>query len=100
MSPWRCNVGRHYDRWGDDDEPRRPRRAKQGGMSPVTIVLLVVGGVFLVGALGCGGLIWLGYQRTQEREREEAAAAEADRAERQRQMDMIGRAGGANADPF
>ena len=43
-------------------------------MSPVTIVLLVVGGVFLVGALGCGGLIWLGYQKAQEREREEAAA--------------------------
>ena len=69
-------------------------------MSPVTIVLLVVGGVFLVGALGCGGIMWLGYQRAQERARQEEAAAEADRAERQRQMEMIGRAGGANADPF
>jgi hypothetical protein len=67
-------------------------------MSPVAIILLVLGGVFVVAVVGCGGLIWLGYQKAQDREQQAIAAAEAERAEEERTRD--GRIGGANTDPF
>jgi len=69
-------------------------------MSPVAIILLVLGGVFVVAVVGCGGLIWLGYQKAQDREQQAIAAAEAERADEQRVRDNIGRIGGANADPL
>ena len=55
-------------------------------MSPVAIVLLAVGGVFVVGALACGGLMWLGYRKAeninQQMVAEERAAREQAEAER------------------
>jgi hypothetical protein len=95
-------LSRNTDRWRDDDDrPGRPQRSSDGGgLSPVAIILLVLGGVFVVGVVGCGGLMWLGYRKAQDREQQAIAAAEAERAEEQRVRDNIARIGGANADPF
>jgi hypothetical protein len=56
-------------------------------MSPVTIVLIVLGGVFVLGGVACGGLIWLGYTRTQET-RDAAEQAERDEARRREIADL------------
>src|SRR5205814_2329633 len=91
-------MARSRDRWGDDrdgtdDRPRRDR----GGGSPVTVVLLVVGGLFVAGVLACGGLMWLGYRKAdevrvtamEEARRAEAAEREAFQ-ERLRQAEFRG----------
>src|SRR6476469_757734 len=41
-----------------------PRR--DGRTSPVASVLLVLGGVFLVIALACGGVLYVGYRKAQQ----------------------------------
>src|SRR5262245_36539023 len=96
-------MSRRADRWGDDDElPRRPRG--RGGMSPVASVLLVVGGVFLVGGLACGGLMWVGYRQAQDARAAardaRAAAREAEQAEAERQIAEIGQALRKQRDQF
>jgi hypothetical protein len=63
-------------------------------MSPVAIVLIVLGGVFVLGALGCGGLVYVGYRKAQEeRAKEDAAAVEAfrqlDEMDRQIQAERV-----------
>lgn len=68
-------MARNRDRWGDEDDEDRPRR-RSGGLSPVSIVLIVVGCLVGVGVLGCGGLMFIGYRQAQQEER----AAEAERA--------------------
>jgi len=81
-------MSRDRDRWGDDDETRMPRR-RNSGMSPVAIVLLVLGGVFFVGALGCGGILLVGYRKARQAEE---AQLEATRAEAQRNLEEMDRA--------
>jgi hypothetical protein len=74
-------MSRSRDRWGDDEddfaEPssRTPRR----GMSPVLTVLLIVGAVFLVITLACGGFMVLGFRKARQAEQD---MVEAERAER------------------
>lgn len=73
----------------EDDDRDPPRRAKGGGgPSTVTVVLAVLGGLFVLAVVACGGLIFLG-KRTADRamaemkvemEAAEREAAEADRA--------------------
>jgi hypothetical protein len=71
------------DRWYD--RGAEPSPAKRSGLSPVAIVLIVVGGLCLVGVLACGGVMYLGYRRaTEERMAAEAMMREADLAERVR----------------
>jgi len=68
------------DRFGDaddhDDYPAHPPR-KSG--NPALVIGLVVGGLMLLGAVVCGGvMIWFGARVEQtQRERDEAAAAKA-----------------------
>src|SRR4051812_43368828 len=84
----RPTMNARQDRWGDEDpRPRRPR--ERGGMSPAAIVLLAVGGLFVVGPLACGGLMWLGYTRA---ERARGEAEDVNRAEARRQIDDLDRA--------
>jgi hypothetical protein len=81
-------MSARQDRWGDEDpRPRLPR--ERGGMSPAPIMLLAGGGLFVVGALACGGLMWLGYTRA---ERARGEAEDADRAEAHRRIDDLHRA--------
>lgn len=88
-------MSRRADRWGDDEDlPARPRRRE--GMSPVAIVLLVMGGVFVVGAVTCGGLMWLGYRKA---EAVRAEAVEADRIEAEARVEAMDREPRANAGP-
>jgi hypothetical protein len=90
-------MSRKSDRSSEDYVDRPPRRRQKGGMSPVAIVLLVVGGVFLILAVGCGGIMWLGYRKAQA---EADAEAEAERVEAQRQIAEMDRAfNAAQANP-
>lgn len=57
-------------------------------MSPVAVVLIVLGGLFFLGALGCGGLAWIGFRKAQ---RAEEAQVEAAAAENRRQLDEMDR---------
>jgi hypothetical protein len=61
-----------------DRTNRRPRR---GELSPLGVVLLVVGVLFLVVALVCGGILWIGYRKAQNLRQEMISReqAEADR---------------------
>jgi len=79
-------MSRARDRWGDDDEPARPRR-RNDGVSPVAIVLIVVGGLFFLGAVGCGGLAWIGYRKAQRAEEAQVEAVVAESRRRADEMD-------------
>src|SRR4051812_50228738 len=68
-------MARSANRWGDDDrdeparEPRRRDKGK-GGTSPITIILLVLGGVFVLGVVACGGLMFLGFRKAEQQVRQ------------------------------
>jgi hypothetical protein len=86
-------MSRNRDRWGDDDdsEPRRPPRSNNG-MSPVAIVLIVVGCLVGLGVLACGGLMLIGFRTAKQEEARMEAEAEAEHAQNQRQFDDARRA--------
>jgi hypothetical protein len=75
-------VSRNRERWDNDDDDfvEQPRR-KSSGASPVLIVLLVLGSILLVGALGCGGLIILGVRKAERLQQEEEAVEARQRFE-------------------
>ena len=77
-------MSRRADRWGDEDD-RPPRARRREGMSPVAIILLAVGGLFVIGALACGGLMWLGYRKA---EQVRVDAQEAEQAEARQLNDL------------
>jgi hypothetical protein len=74
----------------DDDEARdpQPRRRDEDRGGGLKIVLAVVAGVFVLGVLACGGVLFLGYrQATQMRQELMVAEAEARRAEAEARAD-------------
>jgi hypothetical protein len=89
-------MSRRADLCSDDDDDRPARRHESGGLSPVAMVMLIVGGLFLLLAVGCGGILWVGFRKAQA---VQAEAAEADRVEAERRIAEIERAvGPANDD--
>lgn len=76
-------MARGADRWGDDDRGDDSHDG-HSGPSTVTVVLLVMGGLFVTLAAGCAGLYWYAQrQRNAALQAEQAVAsreAEAARA--------------------
>jgi hypothetical protein len=72
-------MPRNFDDADDDYGDRRP--SARSGMSPVLIIVLVVGGVLVVGAVLCGGFLLFSARAVRDAA-EEQAAVQADAAAR------------------
>jgi hypothetical protein len=88
-------MARPANHWGDDDRegpdyhgehPQR-RRDKSGGISAVTVILVVLSVGLVLGVVVCGGLAWFGVRQAEEARRE--AEAEAQLAQQARIQERI-----------
>ncbi|HEX3149443.1 MAG TPA: hypothetical protein VHR66_15320 [Gemmataceae bacterium] len=72
-------MSRNRDRWGEaeDDYGERSNSSRRR-MSPALIIILIVGAMFLLIALACGGIMFVGYHQAKQAEQEEIRARQAE----------------------
>jgi hypothetical protein len=76
------------NRWGDEDhdEPEDRSRRDRSGSSSLTVVLLVLGSLFVLGVFACGVTMWFGFRTVQ---RKQEAMVRADMAQQEAERERL-----------